>query len=449
MDPFNYRPISTLSALTQIFEKLICKQLVNYLEKHAILYEFQFGFRKGHSTSQAIAEIADNLRNAIDNNLYSCGVFLDFSKAFDTVNHTILLKKMERYGIRGVPLQFFASYLTDRQQYVQMGNTVSSEQTMTCGIPQGSSLGPVLFLIYINDLPNCSNALTFRIFADDTNVFASARDLKILEKIVNSELKKVKIWCDVNRLSINFSKTNFMIIKSQKKKDDQVNINIESADGTINVLQRKQKIKYLGVLLDETMSFNHHISYICTRIARNNGIISKLRHYLTLLQMKQIYYSLIYPYISYAILAWGSAYKTHIDRIQTKQNHSARLIFFATAYGEHTESALPLLNLLDVLTVHNVYRFQILKFTYLWHKGLLPKLFSNYFQYASNVHKYNTRYASKRNLYVKKVRTNTGKQTIGYAACIIWDKVPLNLKELNIYQFSKQLKPYLLSEQHN
>ena len=133
--------------------------------------------------------------------------------------------------------------------------------------------------------------------ADDTNVFASAGNLKDLEEIVNSGLKQVKIWCDVNRLSINFNKTNFMIIKSSKKKDDQININIESADGTINVLQRKQKIKYLGVLLDETMSFNHHISYICTRIARNNGIISKLRHYLTLLQMKQIYYCLIYPFI--------------------------------------------------------------------------------------------------------------------------------------------------------
>jgi len=142
-----------------------------------------------------MAEIADNLRNAIDDYLYSCGVFLDFSKAFDTVNHTILLKKMERYGILGIPLEFFASYLTNRQQYVQMGNTVSSQQTITCGILQGSSLGPVLFLIYINDLPNCSSALTFRIFADNTNVFASARDLKVLEKIVNSELKKVKIWC--------------------------------------------------------------------------------------------------------------------------------------------------------------------------------------------------------------------------------------------------------------
>ena len=170
---------------------------------------------------------------------------------------------------------------------------------------------------------------------------------------------------------------------------------------------------------------------------------------LTVLQMKQIFYSLIYPYIFYTILAWRSAYKTNIDKIQTKQYHSARLIFFATSYGEHTESAFPLLNLLDVLTVHNVYRCQILKFTYLWHKGLLPKLFSNYFQFASYVHKYNTRYSSKLSLYVKNLRTNTGKQTIGYATCIIWDKIPLNLKELNIYQFSKQLKPYLLSEQHS
>ena len=187
---------------------------------------------------------------------------------------------------------------------------------------------PLLFLIYTNDLPNCSNALTFSIFADDTNVFASVRNVKVLEKTVYSELKKVKILCDVNRLLINFSKTNFMIIKSQKKKDDQVNINIESADSTINVPQ-KQKIKYLGVLLNDTMSFNHHISYVCARIARNNGIISKLSHYFTFLGMKTV------------------------------------------------------------------------------------------------------------------------KQTIGYAACVIWDKIPLNLKELRVYLFSKQLKPYLLSEQQN
>ena len=159
--------------------------------------------------------------------------------------------------------------MTNRNQSVHLGNTVSSNQTMTCGIPQGSSLGPILFLIYINDLPNCSDLLTFRIFADDTNVFYSACDLKTLEKVINSELKKVKVWCDVNRLSINFSKTNFMIVKSPKKKEEPVNITIESSDGAKYALEKKSKIKYLGVLLDETVSFKNHISYVCTRISRN------------------------------------------------------------------------------------------------------------------------------------------------------------------------------------
>lgn len=166
-------------------------------------------------------------------------------------------------------------------------------------------------LIYINDLPNCSNVLTFRIFADDTNVFASARDLKSLEQLIKTELKKIKLWCDANKLSINFSKINFMIVKSPRKKDLAVNIKIESEDGTSCLLERKDRVKYLGVLLDDTVSFKHHISYVRSRISRSNGIIAKLRHFLTLSQMRQLYYSIIYPYISYGILAWGSAYKSH------------------------------------------------------------------------------------------------------------------------------------------
>jgi len=164
--------------------------------------------------------------------------------------------------------------------------------------------------------------------------------------------------------------------------------------------------------------------------------------------MKQLYYSIIFSYISYAILAWGSAYKTHINKVQTKQNHSIRLIFFARTFGEPTDSALPLLNLLDVLTVNNIYKFQTLKFTHLWHKGLLPKLFQDFFQYAGNVHGYNTRYAPRKNLYMSKVRTNSGKQSISYTATVLWDNIPIHLKELNVFNFSKQLKHYLLSEQH-
>ena len=244
-----YRPISTLYSFAQIFEKLVYLQVSTCLEKYDILNKFQFGFRKGRSTEQAIVEINDNLKKAIDNNLYTCGVFLDFAKAFDTVNHQILVKEIETYGIRGIPLKWFSSYLFNRQQYVSLNSIESSKQTMpemryTTGkfpwLGLGLGLRLVLLLVYINDISNCSDKLNFRIFADDTKVYASSPSIRDLEKLINEELAKIKEWCDLNKLSINIKKTNYMIVKSPKKKSGNINIRLPNKYGNSDIIEKKR-----------------------------------------------------------------------------------------------------------------------------------------------------------------------------------------------------------------
>ena len=276
--------------------------------------------------------------------------------------------KLQKYGVRGIPLSWFASYLTNRQQYAGIDGMESLKQTIKCGIPRGSSFGPLLFLLYINDIPNCSDKLSFRIFADDTNIFASSSNAVELQSLINQELSKVKEWCDLNKLSINLTKTNYMIIKSPKRKTNIIwDVKLTNNDGSAYSLEKRTYIKYLGVLIDDTLSWKHQVSYLCTRIFRNRGIIGKLRYFTSLSQLKQLYYNLIYPYISYAITSWGSAFTTQIKKVQTKQNHVIRLMFFATLYGPDTDSALPLLNLLDKLTGKNIYKLKLLNFTHQWH----------------------------------------------------------------------------------
>ena len=167
-DPGNYRPIAVLSPFAKILERLVYNQLSHFLEKENILFKYQFGFRKNYSTEQAIVELTDNLKMKIDSNEAICSIFLDLSKAFDTVKHQILLQKLYRYGVRGVPLQWFKSYLKSRTQYVEVENVKSNPLSIQCCVLQGSVLGPLLFLICINDIPNCLEKANIRTFADDT-----------------------------------------------------------------------------------------------------------------------------------------------------------------------------------------------------------------------------------------------------------------------------------------
>jgi len=224
MEASNYRPISILPILSKIFETIVNKQLIHFLEKNHTLNDKQFGFRKKHSTGLALADLVSDIADKLDNGFITFGIFIDLRKAFDTINHDILFHKLWHYGIRGLPLNWFKDYLSNRHQSVYIDNVHSSFLKITCGVPQGSILGPLLFLIYINDIVNCTTKFDIRLFADDTNLFQFIKNNTVDLSLINNDFQRVCEWCSANKLTINIEKTKYMIIKTPQKS-----VNIEGA----------------------------------------------------------------------------------------------------------------------------------------------------------------------------------------------------------------------------
>ena len=265
----NYRSVSLLNIISKVFEKVMYTRLVSFLENQKILYNKQFGFRKLHSTYMALMLLIDKLTNAIEKGEYGIGVFLDFSKAFDTVDHTILLSKLYHYGIRGSALSWFSSYLSNRKQYVSYNNVSSNIKTISCGVPQGSVLGPVLFLLYINDIANvCKYTMPF-LFADDSNLFSSGKGLSVLQNQSNEELQNISKWLKVNKLFLNIKKTHFFIFSGRKVRNNDVALNIDGIS-----INEQGSTKFLSVLLDNKLNWKKHIDYLSRRLSR--GIPSLL-----------------------------------------------------------------------------------------------------------------------------------------------------------------------------
>ena len=285
----NYRPVSVLPAFSKILEKLVYNRLVKYLEKYDILSSNQYGFRKNYSTFHALVHLYDKISAAIDSKQIALGLFIDLSKAFDTVNHEILLKKLEFFGIRGLALEWFRSYLSRRLQQVQYNGQTSMPKGIRCGVPQGSILGPLLFLIYINDLCQVTNILDVILFADDTNIFYSHKDPNFLNTIVNTELHKLSSWFQGNRLSINVKKSNFVIFKSaQNRQNLDFSFFIDN-----NQIDRVEEVVFLRVILDQNLNWKSHIHNVARKISKSLGSIYKASFCLNEASLCTLYFSLV------------------------------------------------------------------------------------------------------------------------------------------------------------
>ena len=255
-----------------MFEKCLHERLYAYLEKFKLLTPNQFGFKQNSSTSLAVRELNNNIVENLNEQKNTCAIFLDLKKAFDTVNHQILLQKLENYGIQGLPLQLLKSYLCDRFQYTVVNNTMSKMSNITCGMPQGSTLGPLLFIIYVNDMPKASKFKT-KLFINDT------------DKQINIEIDKIEQWMKLNKLPLNCTKTKLMIFRPDLKKNlYKFEIEIEN-----HVLQQVDQIKYLCVNLDEKLTGKIHIQYICNRLSSGSWAILKLKNYVGIDTLKTVY----------------------------------------------------------------------------------------------------------------------------------------------------------------
>ena len=262
----NYRPVSILPSFSKFLERIIYSRIIDYLSNLHILCDNQFGFRKNHSTMLALIDLHDKISSALDNGELAVGVFLDLSKAFDTVDHSILFDKLEHYVIRGLALKWIKSYFSNRLQFVEYNGHVSSRTNISCGVPQGSILGPLFFWLYINDINNASKILQLILFADDTNGFLSHKDADCLANILNTELNKLSIWLRANKLSLNLEKTKFIVFKpSQKRTSHDIQLLINNYK-----LDQVKETVFLGVILDENLNCRSEISHVANKVYWNN-----------------------------------------------------------------------------------------------------------------------------------------------------------------------------------
>ena len=368
----NFRPISLLSSISKVVEKCVFNQLYSYFENNKLLFGSQYGYRKIHSTELACLEFVDKITHNLDQGETPFCFFLDLSKAFDTLDHKILFKKLQYYGVNGTPLLWFKNYLNNRNQYVEMDGIKSQTKSIDTGVPQGSILGPLLFIIYMNDIQLASEKFEAILYADDTTLssilktFWNSSSLEISDKI-NRELLLVHDWLLANKLSLNIKKTKYMIFRyPQKSAASLPNLSI-LIDG--HKLERVDNFEFLGLTISETLSWKLHIEKMSNKISKVIGILSRCKRYLHTSVMLKIYNSLILSRINYCITCWGYENK----RIYKLQKKALRIIC-KTKYNAHTD---PLFISLNTLKAKDIFHSQCLKFFYQHENDKTPSYFKN------------------------------------------------------------------------
>ena len=368
----------------------------------------------------------------IDNGLLNGVVFIDLTKAFDTIDHEIILRKMSYLGVDQAAIKWFSSYLSGRTQRCSVNGKLSTARTLSCGVPQGSILGPLLFLIYINDLPNSLQNAVPRMFADDTNLTLSVKTLTELQLALAPELNNLSCWLKANKLSLNVAKTELMIIGSRQRlsvQRDDVEIRIDD-----QIIERVDHTKSLGLFIDAHLSWCKHVEEICKKVSSAIGALKRVRPFISKETAIQIYNALIIPHFDYCSPVWDCLSGYLSDKLQKLQNRAARVI----TKSPFDTSSNHLLSTLDWERLSPRRKKQKAFMMFKTMNGLAPDYLQSLFSQRHSV--YNLR-DSEGKLTLPKPNTNYLKRSFSYSGAMLWNNLPKRLKNaVSVNNFKQIIK---------
>jgi hypothetical protein len=441
-DPSCYRPISVICHIAKLFESCIKIQLLAYLNEYHFISCDQSAFLSKHSTVTALHKVTDEWLTNIDEGLITCVCFFDITKCFDAINHSVLLFKLEKYGFRNNELRWFTSYLTERTQATLTHSTLSSFMPISTGVPQGSILGPILFLLFINDLPQY--VLSCSLYADDTLIERSGKSLNDIIPKIQSDINCLHNWFQANKLTISSTKTCYMLIGSPQRirestQNNTVKITLGSAE-----LQRCDSYKYLGLQVDNSLTWNNTVDNLCKTLRSSLAGLQRLNIMFPSQNMKQLYYSFFQCHIDYCLTVWGQTTLENINKIQRFQNRAARII--SNNYDYDNYAGLEIVKSLDLFTIAERKDFLTLVQVYKCLNNLAPHYLSDLFTFVSDIHDRVTRQSQENDLYVPKCNTTFLQKSLLAYGSKLWNQLPPVIRmSPTVSQFKTNCKQWLFS----
>ena len=433
-EPGDFRPISILPILAKPLEKHVQKCLLEYMENNNLFHEFQSGFRENHSCSSAINSLVNTWISSINSHNFTGAVFLDFKKAFDLVNHDILLKKMDIYMKNNESLSFFKSYLSNRYQYVSVNCNTSQYGNIHCGVPQGSNIGPLLFCIYINDLPlNLRDkSVQTDLFADDSNLHTKGNSINEIESSLQSALDDAESWAIDNRMILHPLKSKSMVIAT-RQKHQLTPLKLELSLQSLPI-EQVTKHKVLGVVLDQNLSWDDHINQLCKKLSKNVYLLSKLAKVADQKSLLIFANAHIFSHIDYASTLWDGASENSLKPLKSIYRRVAKLILKGDLLS--TDQKLRKLNILP-LQERCFYNKAILMFK-VFH-GKTPNYISSMFQ------KSYSKYRSM-NFLIPNARLDICQSSLSFMGASLWNKLPETIKSSkSLTTFKRKLKQFYIS----